>query len=163
MDKLQLFLYLMAFVFIAYILLLSMASLAIQNWSRWHKISEAYPLRSEFTGKWLNWQTLLFRAYFGIKDCVSIGFSDEFLYIKFKPKFLFPFAKPIQIPWVNIETIKEKNLLWCPRCEFIIQNTPSLIFYKSWRLSRYLKDYTGKVKPILDFVKQPDIFPDNLS
>jgi hypothetical protein len=137
-----------------------LASLTIQKTTRWGEISEKYPLQSEFTGKWMNWQTVVFRFYAGVKGCVGIGLSNDYLYAKLVPRFLFPFAKPIQIPWTRVVAIKEKKVWWESYCEFVLQDAPPLTFYLSRALRKSLQNYSGNSSVVHAFGKQNDTFPD---
>jgi len=149
------------FVLLINLVAVPLTSLIIQKTTRWGEISEKYPLRSEFTGEWIKWQTLIFRGWSRAKQCIAIGLSSDFLYVKFMPQILFPYLKPIQIPWTHIIAIKEKNFFLAAYCEFVIQDSPSLTFHLSKGLRKSLQNYSGTAKVVLAFGKQNGTFPES--
>lgn len=118
-------------------------SLWIQKLTPWGRLSEKYPLHSEFMGKWLNWQFMMFsptwRWWRWFRYPVSIGCGKEFLYLEISPKFLYPLAKSIQIPWAAVRSINNTNLsFWGNYCTFVIEDAPDVMIRTNGALSDYL-------------------------
>lgn len=74
----------------------------------WDQLCDRFPPRRDFDGPWLGFQTLTFGGLSRLNNCVSVGFSNDYLHVKlWRP--LFPFAKSMQIPWVNVASITHEG------------------------------------------------------
>jgi hypothetical protein len=147
-------------VLLWFILGWSLTSLSIQNWTPWAILTKKYPLSSEFYGEWLNWQSITVGNFLlgaNFRQLVSIGFSNTFLYLKIRPKFLFPFIKPVQIPWSAIQSIKETRFLWARYCVFAIKDGPNLMIYRSRAFNDYLAQNASLSTILLDFKSRQEI------
>jgi hypothetical protein len=152
---------LITFQIIFVIVIFWLASVLLRrSWKTW---STKYPLLSEFTGKWLDGQSMTVgKQELKLQGCVSIGLNQDYLYLKVKPMFFYS-LEPIQIPRSDIQSIKETKILWARYCTFVIANMPELMFYRSAAFNKYFDSSNKQSQVIQDFTRGQDTFPDTSS
>jgi hypothetical protein len=70
-------------------------------------VEDKYPVQSEYSGEWLNCQTVQFNII-SIRHAISIGFGQDSLYLK----STFPAVKfSAEIPWTDVRSITKSRFL----------------------------------------------------
>jgi hypothetical protein len=116
----------------------------VLNATDWGALSRKYPVRSEFKGRWLNFQSLRLgpSKLLHFNGCISVGFSEDYLYIRLSPLF-GSLVKPMQIPWADVASIADYKIFFATYLDFILTDSPGFCIYASAAIKRYLAENPG--------------------
>ncbi len=105
--------------------------------SGYDSLCAIYPVRDPYTGPWVDFQTMKFGAMWHLQRCMSVAFSPDSLYVKWG--FLNPFARKMQIPWTDIEAIREQQIALYSNVEFLLKNRDPVTFLYTSELRSYVE------------------------
>lgn len=103
----------------------------------WNALAEKFPVRRDFSGDWLNFQTYKMSTLLHYKGCVSIGFNTEGMTMKL---WGFLFAKQVQVPWEKVQSIEEQPMGLYTNIRFIVEGAEPIAFLYTGSLRRYVED-----------------------
>lgn len=103
----------------------------------WNALAEKFPVRRDFSGDWVNFQTYKMSSLLHYKSCVSIGFDSEAMTMKLWGVL---FAKKIQIPWSKVQSIEEQRMGLYTNIRFIVEGAEPIAFLYTGSLRRYMEN-----------------------
>lgn len=101
------------------------------------------PQFSQYTGEWLNFQTVAISKTIAIKRAVSIGLDNNSLHLKCS---YWPLKLEATIPWTAIKSIKERRFLWQKYYTFVLADGAEISVYHIKKLEERLKMIAEAVK-----------------
>lgn len=97
----------------------------------WDELCEAYPVRHDYKGKYLGFQTMKIGPVISFSACVSVGFDTDSVNVKL---FGFPLSKKMQIPWSEVAEIREHTVGVYSDLQFVLRKGDPLTFCYSTEL-----------------------------
>jgi hypothetical protein len=125
---------------------LPLVSVVISSTGGWGELGRRFRYPVNFKGPQWRFQSGQMRGIAGYRNCLTLGASDEGLYMS----VMLPFRighPPLLIPWAEIR-VERRRLFLLQRVKFVLGRESSIPFWVSVSLADRLKETAGAAWPI---------------